>query len=396
MSYQVDQHGFYGPYGGAYVPEVLYPNLEELKLHYQGILNAASFQNEYRKLLKQYVGRATPLYEARRLSQWVGARVFLKREDLCHTGSHKLNNTLGQVLLAKQLGKTKIIAETGAGSHGVATATVCALLNLQCEVHMGEVDMQRQRANVERMRLLGANVVPATSGSRTLKDAVNEAFRAWINEPEDTFYVIGSVFGPHPYPDMVGQLQSVISQELLRQVPEETGQPLPDYVVACVGGGSNAIGSFYHFLDKPSVRLVAAEAAGKGIDSGYSAAATYLGKPGVLHGTQTLFMQTPDGQVVEAHSVSAGLDYPGIGPQLAYLHHQNRAQFVAVTDDEALEAALMLTKTEGIIPALESAHAVAALGQLPLQPDQVVVVCLSGRGDKDLDAYFKYRSTQNK
>lgn len=395
MSYQVNQHGFYGPYGGAYVPEVLYPNIEELQQHYQHILRSERFQKEYETLLSQFVARPTPLYEARRLSEEIGARIFLKREDVCHTGSHKLNNTLGQVLLAKQLGKRKIIAETGAGSHGVATATVCALLNLECCVYMGEVDMQRQHPNVERMRLLGATVIPATSGSKTLKDAVNEAFRAWINEPEDTFYVIGSVFGPHPYPDMVASLQSVISKELREQVPAITGQQLPDYVVACVGGGSNAIGSFYHFLDEPSVQLIAAEAAGKGIETDYSAAATFLGKQGILHGTQTLFMQTPDGQVKEAHSVSAGLDYPGIGPQLAYLHHQKRARFVAVTDKDALDAALLLSKIEGIIPALESAHAIAALRQLSLAPAQVVVVCLSGRGDKDLETYINYRSTQN-
>ncbi|AUD06683.1 tryptophan synthase subunit beta [Spirosoma pollinicola] len=396
MTYQVNADGFYGPFGGTYVPEVLYPNIEELQAHYRAILSSAGFKQTFQTLLEQYVGRPTPLYEAHRLSKRYNARIFLKREDLCHTGSHKINNTLGQILLAKQLGKKRIIAETGAGSHGVATATICALLDLPCVIYMGEVDMLRQSTNVERMRLLGATVRAAQSGSRTLKEAVNEAFRAWINDPEETYYVLGSVFGPHPYPDMVAQFQSVISQEISWQLPALTHQTFPDYVVACVGGGSNAIGSFYHFLDQPLVQLIAAEAAGQGLDSGQSAAATFLGRPGILHGTKTLFMQTTQGQVVEAHSVSAGLDYPGIGPQLAHLHQQGRVEFKAVTDQQALEAALSVTRLEGLIPALESAHALAALEQLSLQPEQLVVVCLSGRGDKDLTTYFNYQASQSK
>ena len=392
MSYQVDENGFYGPYGGAYVPEILYPNVEELRINYLKVLNDADFQQELSKLLKLYVGRETPLYPSSYLSKKYGAQIFLKREDLCHSGSHKINNTLGQVLLAKRLGKRRIVAETGAGSHGVATAMACALLKLPCVVYMGEVDMARQFPNVERMRLLGATVVPAISGSKTLKDATNEAFRDWINNPEDTFYVIGSVVGPHPYPDMVARLQSVISEELIKQVPELTGKNFPDYVIACVGGGSNAAGSFYHYLNNPDVKLIAAEASGKGLESGFSAAATFLGKEGILHGTKTKFMQTRGGQVLEAHSVSAGLDYPGIGPLHAYLHDTGRAHFVAVTDNEALEAGIALSENEGIIPAIESAHALAALDQLYLKSTDVVVICLSGRGDKDLDSYIKFSS----
>ena len=392
MSYQVDENGFYGPYGGAYVPEILYPNIEELRQHYQLIIDDPDFQEEFARLLKLYVGRETPLYPSCFLSDKFGANVFLKREDLCHSGSHKINNTLGQILVAKRLGKTRIVAETGAGSHGVATTMACALLKLPCVVYMGEVDMRRQAPNVERMRLLGAEVIPAKSGSKTLKDATNEAFRDWINNSHDTFYVIGSVVGPHPYPDLVAQLQSIISKELLLQVPELTGQNFPDYVVACVGGGSNAAGCFYHFLDHPGVKLIAAEAAGKGLDSGLSAAATILGKEGILHGAKTKFMQTPEGQVLEAHSVSAGLDYPGIGPLHAYLHDCGRVQFVPVTDEQALDAGILLSKNEGIIPAIESAHALAALGQLHFKSTDIVVVCLSGRGDKDLETYINYSS----
>lgn len=394
MKYQVDENGFYGPYGGAYVPEVLFSNVENLSESYQAILDDPDFQKELSRLLKLYVGRETPLYPSPYLSETYHTNVFLKREDLCHSGSHKINNTLGQVLLAKRLGKTRIVAETGAGSHGVATAMACALLKLPCFIYMGEVDMQRQFPNVERMRLLGAMVVPASSGSKTLKDATNEAFRDWINNPVDTFYVIGSVVGPHPYPDMVAQLQSVISKELLYQVPDVSGKEVPDYVIACVGGGSNAAGSFYHFLDNPDVKLIAAEAAGKGLDSGFTAAATFRGKAGILHGSKTKFMQTNEGQVLEAHSISAGLDYPGIGPLHAWLHDTGRAHFVAVTDDEALDAGIALSQMEGIIPAIESAHALAALSQLNLKPTDVVVVCLSGRGDKDLETYIQYSTSK--
>ncbi|MCF0058782.1 tryptophan synthase subunit beta [Dyadobacter sp. CY356] len=394
MNYQIDENGFYGPYGGAYVPEVLYSNVENLSRNYQAILNDPDFKKELSRLLKVYVGRETPLYHSPSLSEVYNTKVYLKREDLCHSGSHKINNTLGQVLLAKRLGKTRIVAETGAGSHGVATAMACALLKLPCFIYMGEVDIQRQFPNVGRMRLLGATVIPALSGSKTLKDATNEAFRDWINNPLNTFYVLGSVVGPHPYPDMVARLQSVISQELLHQVPEITGKEKPDYVVACVGGGSNAAGSFYHFLNDPEVKLIAAEAAGKGLDSGFTAAATFRGKPGILHGSKTKFMQTNEGQVVEAHSISAGLDYPGIGPLHAWLSDTGRAKFVAVTDDEALDAGLALSQMEGIIPAIESAHALAALSQLNFKTDDVVVVCLSGRGDKDLETYIQYSNSK--
>ena len=394
MSYQVDENGFYGPYGGSFVPEVLFPNVAELVENYQDIMADPDFQNEFKRLLHHYAGRETPLYPSPYLSGLYGASILLKREDLCHSGSHKINNTLGQVLLAKHLGKKRVVAETGAGSHGVATAMACALLKMPCSVYMGEVDMVRQFPNVERMRLLGAEVIPAASGSKTLKDATNEAFRHWINNPEDTYYVIGSVVGPHPYPDMVARFQAVISYELLNQVPELTGKRLPDYVVSCVGGGSNAAGSFYHFLDHPAVRLIAAEAAGKGLQSGFSAAATFLGKEGILHGTKTKFMQTKEGQVLEAHSISAGLDYPGIGPLHAYLHDTGRAEFVAVTDDEAMDAGIALSENEGIIPAIESAHALAALAQLRLKSKDVVVVCLSGRGDKDLETYIHYSTSQ--
>ncbi|MEL6851151.1 MAG: tryptophan synthase subunit beta, partial [Bacteroidota bacterium] len=340
-SFQVNEEGYYGQFGGAFIPEMLYPNIEELRENYLQIMSQPDFQAEFAQLLRDYVGRPTPLYEAPRLSERVGAKVYLKREDLCHTGAHKVNNTLGQILLAKRLNKQKIIAETGAGQHGVATATVCALMGMECVVYMGEVDIERQRPNVERMKMLGATIVPATSGSKTLKDATNEAMRHWINHPTDTHYIIGSVVGPHPYPDMVGKFQSVISQEIRKQLRDKIGQELPDYVVACVGGGSNAMGAFYHFLEEESVRLVAVEAAGYGVKSGKSAATTALGKPGVLHGSKTILMQTPDGQVVEPHSISAGLDYPGIGPVHAHLFDTGRADFIYVTDDEAMQAGFM-------------------------------------------------------
>jgi tryptophan synthase beta chain len=383
-----DEQGYYGKFGGAYIPEMLHRNVEELRTRYLEIMAEASFQQEFRHLLKDYVGRPTPLFLATRLSKELNASIYLKREDLCHTGAHKINNTIGQILLARRLGKTRIIAETGAGQHGVATATVCALKGMDCIVYMGEKDIERQAPNVARMKMLGAQVIPATSGSKTLKDATNEAIRDWINNPADTHYIIGSVVGPHPYPDMVARFQSVISEETRWQLKEATGTELPDYVVACVGGGSNAAGAFYHFLDEPSVQLVAVEAAGHGVHSGMSAATTQLGKPGVLHGSKSLVMQTVDGQVVEPHSISAGLDYPGIGPMHANLFDSGRALFLNATDEEALEAAFHVTKTEGIIPALESAHALAALKSLSLKPTDKVVLCLSGRGDKDLATYM--------
>jgi len=381
--------GYYGEFGGAFVPEMLYPNVEELRTQYQEILASASFQAEFQQLLRDYVGRPTPLFEARRLSARYGTRIFLKREDLCHTGAHKINNTVGQILLAKRLGKTRIIAETGAGQHGVATATVCALMGLPCVVYMGAVDMERQRPNVARMRLLGAEVRAAQSGSRTLKDATNEAIRDWIANPVDTHYIIGSVVGPHPYPDLVARLQSVISEEMRAQLLAQTGTELPDYVVACVGGGSNAAGAFYHFLDEPTVQLVAVEAAGLGLQSGHSAATSVLGRPGIIHGSRTLLMQDEHGQITEPYSLSAGLDYPGIGPLHAHLGTSGRARFISITDDEALAAVSELSRLEGIIPALETAHALAALGQLGAGPNDVVVVNLSGRGDKDLETYLK-------
>ena len=389
-AYAPDARGYYGPFGGAFIPEMLYPNVEELRARYLTILAEPEFQREYQQLLRDYVGRPTPLFEAKRLSVKYGTRVFLKREDLCHTGAHKVNNTVGQILLAKRLGKTRIIAETGAGQHGVATATVCALMGLPCVVYMGEVDMERQKPNVYRMRLLGAEVRPATSGSKTLKDATNEAIRDWISNPVDTHYIIGSVVGPHPYPDLVARLQAVISEEMRWQLLEKTGSELPDYVVACVGGGSNAAGAFYHFLDEPTVKLVAVEAAGHGVDSGHSAATSVLGKPGIIHGSRTLLMQDADGQITEPYSLSAGLDYPGIGPLHAYLGDSGRARFIAITDDDALKAVAELSRLEGIIPALETAHALAALDQLGAGPDDVVVVNLSGRGDKDLETYLQY------
>jgi len=390
MKFQVDQRGYYGQFGGAYIPEMLYPNVEELREKYLDIIYEPGFQAEFNDLLKNYVGRPTPLYLARRLSEKYKAAIYLKREDLCHTGAHKINNTIGQILLAKRLGKKKIIAETGAGQHGVATATVCALMGMECMVYMGKHDMERQKPNVERMRILGTKVVPALSGSMTLKDATNEAMRHWINNPSDTHYIIGSVVGPHPYPDMVARFQSVISDEIKKQLQLEIGNPYPDYVIACVGGGSNAAGAFYHFLDDEHVQLIGVEAAGKGVDSGESAATTVLGKVGILHGSKSLLMQTEDGQVVEPYSISAGLDYPGIGPMHAHLFEMGRVQFLSATDEEAMNAGIELSRMEGIIPAIESAHAVAVLGKMDLNPDDVVVINLSGRGDKDLETYIRW------
>lgn len=390
MEYFVNERGYYGDFGGAYIPEMLYPNVEELRQQYLSIIHDESFQQEFKALLKDYVGRPSPLYLAKRLSQKYGANIFLKREDLNHTGAHKINNTIGQILLAERLGKKRIIAETGAGQHGVATATVCALRGLECVVYMGEVDIKRQAPNVARMKMLGAKVVPATSGSKTLKDATNEAMRDWINNPVDTHYIIGSVVGPHPYPDMVAIFQSIISEETKKQLLEQTGKSTPAYVLACVGGGSNAMGMFYHFINDEEVKLIAVEAAGKGVDSGFSAATTLLGKEGVLHGSRSILMQTPDGQVVEPHSVSAGLDYPGIGPQHAHLFKTGRGQYVSITDDESLNAGLLLTQLEGIIPAIESAHALAYLEHMKFKDDENVVVCLSGRGDKDMETYMKH------
>lgn len=388
--YHVNEKGYYGNFGGAYIPEMLYPNVEELRENYLKIMSEPAFQEEFEQLLKDYVGRPSPLYFASRLSEKYNTKIYLKREDLNHTGAHKVNNTIGQILLAKRLGKKRIIAETGAGQHGVATATVCALMGLECIVYMGSIDIQRQAPNVARMKMLGATVIPATSGSQTLKDATNEAIRDWINNPVDTHYIIGSVVGPHPYPDMVARFQSVISEEIKKQLLEKTGKALPDYVIACVGGGSNAAGAFFHFTDDEGVQLVAVEAAGKGVHSGFSAATSQLGKPGVIHASKTLLMQTEDGQIVEPHSISAGLDYPGVGPLHAHLYESGRGKFLNATDDEALAAAYELSLLEGIIPALESAHALAKLKDLPLKPDDVTVVCLSGRGDKDLETYIKH------
>jgi tryptophan synthase beta chain len=385
---QPDEQGYYGSFGGAYIPEMLHRNVEELRTKYLEIMYEEGFQQEFQHLLRDYVGRPTPLYLAERLSKRYGAQIYLKREDLCHTGAHKINNTVGQILLAQRLGKTRIIAETGAGQHGVATATVCALKGIECIVYMGEKDIERQAPNVARMKMLGATVIPATSGSKTLKDATNEAIRDWINHPNDTHYIIGSVVGPHPYPDMVARFQSVISEEIRKQLLEKTGSELPGYVIACVGGGSNAAGAFYHFLEEKEVKLIAVEAAGEGVNSGKSAATTQLGKPGILHGSKSLLMQTHDGQVVEPHSISAGLDYPGIGPMHAHLFETGRAHFMSATDQKALNAAFELAKLEGIIPALESAHAIHALKMINFNKKDVVVICLSGRGDKDLSTYM--------
>lgn len=384
-----DENGYYGEFGGAFVPEMLFPNVEELQNNYLNIIESSEFQEEFQDLLKNYVGRATPLYFAKNLSEKYETQIYLKREDLNHTGAHKINNALGQALLAKKLGKKRIIAETGAGQHGVATATACALLGLECIVYMGEIDIARQAPNVARMKMLGATVIPATSGSKTLKDAVNEALRDWINNSTTTHYIIGSVVGPHPFPDLVARFQSVISEEIKAQLKEKIGRENPDYVIACVGGGSNAAGTFYHFVNEENVKLIAAEAGGFGVDSGKSAATTFLGTLGVLHGSKSLVMQTEDGQVIEPHSISAGLDYPGIGPFHANLFKEKRAEFFSINDDEALKSALELTRLEGIIPALESAHALAILEKKTFGKDDVVVICLSGRGDKDMETYLK-------
>lgn len=388
--YTVDSQGFYGEFGGAFIPEMLYPNVEELRENYLPIIESEEFQSEFRKLLRDYVGRPTPLYLARRLSSTYNSRIYLKREDLCHTGAHKVNNTIGQILLAKKLGKKRIIAETGAGQHGVATATVCALMGLPCVVYMGEVDIARQAPNVARMKLLGAEVRPARSGSRTLKDATNEAIRDWINNPVDTHYIIGSVVGPHPYPDMVTRLQAVISEEIQTQLQEAEGRPDPDYLIACVGGGSNAAGTYYHYLDREHVRIIAAEAAGKGVDTGESAATSALGRPGIIHASKTLLMQTDDGQITEPYSISAGLDYPGVGPLHAHLFQTGRARFIPVTDDQAMEAGRELARLEGIIPAIETSHALAVLSQGAVPEGSLVVINLSGRGDKDLQTYIDH------
>ncbi len=387
---QVDEKGFYGSFGGAYIPEMLYPNVEELRENWEAIVASPTYQEEFQSLLKDFVGRPTPLYLAARLSETFGAKIYLKREDLCHTGAHKVNNTVGQIILAKKLGKKRIIAETGAGQHGVATATVCALMGMDCTIYMGELDIKRQRPNVERMRILGAKVVSAISGSKTLKDATNEAMRAWIADPVGTHYIIGSVVGPHPYPEMVARFQSVISEEIKWQLKAKEGRENPDLVIACVGGGSNAAGAFYHYYNESSVRLIAVEAAGHGIHSGKSAATSVLGTPGILHGSKTLLMQTEDGQVIEPHSISAGLDYPGIGPVHAHLHEIGRAEFVGVEDEDAMKAGILLSRTEGIIPAIETAHAIHALNQISFNPNDLIVINLSGRGDKDLETYIQW------
>ncbi|MFC5044545.1 tryptophan synthase subunit beta [Aquimarina hainanensis] len=390
ISYQADEKGYYGDFGGAYIPEMLYPNVEELRQQYIQIMNEPSFREEFDQLLRDYVGRPTPLYYAKRLSEKYTTNIYLKREDLNHTGAHKVNNTIGQILMAKKLGKNRIIAETGAGQHGVATATVCALMGIECVVYMGAIDIQRQAPNVARMKMLGATVIPAMSGSRTLKDATNEAIRDWINNPVDTHYIIGSVVGPHPYPDMVARFQSVISEEIKSQLQEKEGRENPDYVVACVGGGSNAAGAFYHYLNQPDVGIIAVEAAGKGIDTGESAATSALGKEGIIHGSKTLLMQTPDGQITEPYSISAGLDYPGVGPMHANLFRTGRGEFISITDEDAMKAGLELCKLEGIIPAIESSHALAIFEKRTFTPEDIVVVNLSGRGDKDLNTYIDY------
>ena len=390
MSYNVDENGFYGQFGGAYIPEMLYPNIEQLTERYLSIMSESSFKIEFNQLLKNYVGRPTPLYYAKRFSEKYKTKVYFKREDLCHTGAHKINNTIGQILLAKRLNKKRIIAETGAGQHGVATATVCALAGIKCVIYMGEVDIARQAPNVARMKMLGADVKPATSGSKTLKDATNEAIRDWINNPNDTHYIIGSAVGPHPYPDMVSRFQSVISEEIKFQLKTEEGCDSPDYIIACVGGGSNAAGAFYNFLDDDSVGIIAVEAAGKGVNTGKSAATSILGKEGIIHGSKTLLMQNIDGQITEPYSISAGLDYPGIGPMHANLYTTKRAEFISVTDPNAMEAGLELSQLEGIIPAIETAHAFAIFKERKFKKDDVIVVCLSGRGDKDLNNYIDY------
>jgi tryptophan synthase beta chain len=390
MKYNVDNKGYYGEFGGAFIPEMMVPNIDELRDNYLKILEDPEFQKEYSRLLKDYVGRPSPLYFSKRLSEYYKTQIYLKREDLNHTGAHKINNTIGQILIAKRLKKTRIIAETGAGQHGVATATVCALMGLKCIVYMGKTDVLRQEPNVLRMKMLGAEVVPVLSGNMTLKDATNEAIRDWINHPTDTHYIIGSVVGPHPYPDLVTRLQAVISEEIREQLLEKTGNSNPNYIIACVGGGSNAAGAFYHYLDCEDVQLIAVEASGKGIDSGESAATMVLGKPGIIHGSRTMLMQDADGQILEPYSVSAGLDYPGIGPIHSYLHQSGRARFEYASDEEALEAAFRLTRMEGIVPALESAHALAILEKISFREKDTVVVNISGRGDKDMATYMNY------
>jgi len=389
-TFNINNKGYYGEFGGAYIPEMLYPNVEELRQNYLKIMAEPSFKEEFDQLLKDYVGRPSPLYFAKRLSEKYNTKIYLKREDLNHTGAHKVNNTIGQILMAQRLGKTRIIAETGAGQHGVATATVCALMGLECIVYMGEIDIARQAPNVARMKMLGAEVRPALSGSRTLKDATNEAIRDWINNPVDTHYIIGSVVGPHPYPDMVARFQSVVSEEMQWQLNDKEGTTKPDYVIACVGGGSNAAGAFYHYLDDTEVNLIAVEAAGKGIHSGESAATSALGREGIIHGSKTLLMQTNDGQITEPYSISAGLDYPGVGPMHAHLYKSGRAEFISITDDEAMIAGLELSQLEGIIPAIESSHAFAVFEQKKFKADDIIVINLSGRGDKDLQNYIDY------
>jgi tryptophan synthase beta chain len=390
MKYQVDEKGFYGDFGGAYIPEMLYPNVEELRKNYIQISESESFKKEFQSLLSDYVGRPTPLYFAERLSEKYNTKIYLKREDLCHTGAHKVNNTIGQILMAQRVGKSRIIAETGAGQHGVATATVCALMGIPCVVYMGALDIQRQAPNVARMKMLGAEVRSAQSGSKTLKDATNEAIRDWINNPVDTHYIIGSVVGPHPYPDMVARFQSVISAETQVQLMEKEGRGYPDHVIACVGGGSNAAGLYYHFLEDPRVNIIAVEAAGKGIESGESAATSALGKEGIIHGSKTLLMQTPDGQITEPYSISAGLDYPGVGPMHAHLYRSKRAEFISIPDQEAMDWGLTLSQMEGIIPAIETAHAFAVLDVRKFTPKEVIVFNCSGRGDKDLETYIDH------
>lgn len=389
-TYLVDQDGYYGEFGGAYVPEILHRCVEDLKENYLKVLESDDFKQEFQQLLKDYVGRPSPLYLAQRLSKRYGCKIYLKREDLNHTGAHKINNAIGQVLLARRMGKTHIIAETGAGQHGVATATVCALMNMPCTVFMGKTDVERQRVNVEKMKMLGAKVEPVTSGNMTLKDATNEAIRYWVSHPEDTYYVIGSTVGPHPYPDMVARLQSVISQEIKAQLLKQEGRDYPDYLMACVGGGSNAAGTIYHYIDDERVQIVLSEAGGKGIETGLSAATIQLGKMGIIHGSKTLVIQNEDGQIEEPYSISAGLDYPGIGPMHANLAQKKRALVMAINDDEALKAAYELTQLEGIIPALESAHALGALPKMKFKPTDIVVLTVSGRGDKDIETYLKH------
>lgn len=393
-AYQVNEEGYYGEFGGAYVPESLQSCIENLQKSYLSIMQSEDFQQEYQQLLRDYVGRPSPLYLARQLSRKYGCKIYLKREDLNHTGAHKINNTIGQILLAKRLGKTRIIAETGAGQHGVATATVCALMNMKCVIYMGKTDVERQHANVQKIELLGGTVIPVTSGSMTLKDATNEAIRDWCNHPDDTYYIIGSTVGPHPYPDMVARLQSVISEEIKKQLIAQEGIDHPDYLIACVGGGSNAAGTIYHFLDDERVKIVLAEAGGKGILSGQSAATLHLGKKGIIHGFRTLVILNEQGEVEEPYSISAGLDYPGVGPLHAYLHEQHRATVFAINDDEALDAAFELTRLEGIIPAIESAHALGALNKIHFKPEDVVVLTVSGRGDKDMDTYIQYKKSR--